>query len=344
MVRLTGDRPAYVRCLVALAAGRLAPSLAASMSRPGEVRVRTDALFQEVGMSKRRLTVVTTVLCLMLGATAWFSVSTVPLRAIAAVQGGIQSSSETPPPAADERRVVILDFVLPSGHRPQTRGWEGQRMRIWLRDAGKLGFVPTFPDDSNQRVIVTVYDLDGAPDRPLGQIEVEVGGAPVTFRAAAPFEIAVPRILGPDFFEALRQEQRRYDAERAARFYAVGRAFRYIAADDGFNVTRVHPRLLGDAHPDAVRVGGNIGPPQKTRNVDPLYPPAALAARVSGVVILEVLIDTDGRVADVEILRSVPLLDVAAVEAVRRWEYTTTVLNGVPVPVIMTVTVNFQLR
>ncbi len=47
---------------------------------------------------------------------------------------------------------------------------------------------------------------------------------------------------------------------------------------------------------------------------------------------------------DVKILRSVPLLDDAAVEAVRQWEYTPTLLNGVPVPVIMTVTVNFQLR
>ena len=208
VVRLTGDRPAYVRCLVALAGGRLAPPLATSMSRLGEVRVRTDALFQEVPMSKRRLTVVTTVLCLMLGATAWFSISMVPLRAIAAVQGGTQSSAATPQPATDQRRLVVLDFSLPTGHRPQTRGWEGQQMRIWLRDAGKLGFVPTFPDNSNQRVNVAIYDLDGAPGRSLGEIEVEVGGAPVTFRAAVPFEIAVPRILGPDFFEALRERTR----------------------------------------------------------------------------------------------------------------------------------------
>ena len=84
VVRLTGDRPAYVRCLVAVAGGRFFPSLAASMSRPGEVRVRTDTLFQEVDMSKFRLMVVTTVLCLLLGTTTWFSVSTVPLRAMSA--------------------------------------------------------------------------------------------------------------------------------------------------------------------------------------------------------------------------------------------------------------------
>ena len=47
---------------------------------------------------------------------------------------------------------------------------------------------------------------------------------------------------------------------------------------------------------------------------------------------------------DVNVLRSVPLLDEAAIAAVRQWQYTPTLLNGVPVPVIMTVTVNFSLR
>jgi protein TonB len=49
-------------------------------------------------------------------------------------------------------------------------------------------------------------------------------------------------------------------------------------------------------------------------------------------------------VQDVRVLRSIPLLDAAATEAVRQWQYTPTLLNGVPVPVIMTVTVNFTLR
>ena len=95
--------------------------------------------------------------------------------------------------------------------------------------------------------------------------------------------------------------------------------------------------------PEPVRVGGNISPPEKIRNVDPRYPPVAQAARVAGVVILEAVIGPDGRVTDVKVLRSVALLDDAAIEAVRQWEYTPTLLNGVPVPVIMTVTVNFQL-
>jgi protein TonB len=64
---------------------------------------------------------------------------------------------------------------------------------------------------------------------------------------------------------------------------------------------------------------------------------------VSGVVILEAVIGASGNVTDVKILRSVPLLDDAAIAAVRQWVYTPTLLNGVAIPVIMTVTVNFTM-
>jgi TonB family protein len=83
--------------------------------------------------------------------------------------------------------------------------------------------------------------------------------------------------------------------------------------------------------------------PRKTRHVNPVYPRDALAARVQGVVILECTVSPRGKVVHVETLRSVPMLDAAAIEAVKQWEYTPTLLNGVPVPVILTVTVNFKL-
>jgi protein TonB len=93
-----------------------------------------------------------------------------------------------------------------------------------------------------------------------------------------------------------------------------------------------------------VRPGGNVRPPTKVHDVAPVYPPLALAARVQGPVLLEAIIDTEGRVQSLRVLRSPPMLDAAAVEAVKQWQYTPTLLNGVPVPVIMTVTVMFQLR
>jgi TonB family protein len=93
-----------------------------------------------------------------------------------------------------------------------------------------------------------------------------------------------------------------------------------------------------------VRVGGDIKEPRKIKDVRPVYPDDALAARIQGVVILEAVIAPSGSVSDARVLRSVPGLDQAAVDAVRQWEFTPTLLNGVPVAVIMTVTVNFTLR
>jgi protein TonB len=93
-----------------------------------------------------------------------------------------------------------------------------------------------------------------------------------------------------------------------------------------------------------VRVGGAIRPPTKIVHVAPDYPAIARASRVSGVVILEALIAGDGGVRDVRVLRSVPLLDEAAVRAVQQWRFTPTLLNGEPVPVVMTVTVAFTLN
>jgi TonB family protein len=97
-------------------------------------------------------------------------------------------------------------------------------------------------------------------------------------------------------------------------------------------------------YPNAVRVGGNIAQPIKVKEVNPQYPPEAQQARVQGVVILEVIIGEHGKVVEARVLRSIPLLDQAAIDAVRQWEFSVTQLNGQAVPVIMTVTVSFNMQ
>jgi protein TonB len=109
------------------------------------------------------------------------------------------------------------------------------------------------------------------------------------------------------------------------------------------------PARFSDAANDSaggrpIRVGGNIRQPTKIRDVKPVYPPIAAAAKVSGVVILEATIGGDGRVVDARVIRSIPLLDQAALDAVRQWEFVPTLLNGVPALIIMSVTVNFALN
>ena len=111
--------------------------------------------------------------------------------------------------------------------------------------------------------------------------------------------------------------------------------------------TRARSRRLNTPPPSpvrsAIRVGGAIRPPLKTKDVPALYPPLARAAGVQGVVVVEVTIGADGRVVDVRTLRSIPPLDESAVEAVRRWEFMPTLVNSVATPVIMSVSVQFTL-
>jgi protein TonB len=92
------------------------------------------------------------------------------------------------------------------------------------------------------------------------------------------------------------------------------------------------------------RVGGAVREPRKIVDVRPVYPPIAQSARIEGIVILEAVINERGLVERVKVLRSAPLLDAAAVEAVAQWRYTPTLLNGSPVSVLMTITLNFTLR
>jgi TonB family protein len=94
----------------------------------------------------------------------------------------------------------------------------------------------------------------------------------------------------------------------------------------------------------AVRIGGTVKTPIKLRDVRPVYPAEAQEAKVSGLVIVEAVIDAQGEVRSTRILRSIPMLDQAALDAVKQWQFAPTVLDGTFVPVIMTVTVNFTLQ
>jgi periplasmic protein TonB len=93
---------------------------------------------------------------------------------------------------------------------------------------------------------------------------------------------------------------------------------------------------------EALRVGGNVQESRLIRKIEPVYPELARRARVEGVVILSVNVDEEGNVTEVTVIRSNPLLKDAAVNAVKQWKYSPTTLNGEPVPVIATVTVNFK--
>lgn len=93
-----------------------------------------------------------------------------------------------------------------------------------------------------------------------------------------------------------------------------------------------------------VTVGGKVQAPQLVYRVEPRYPQLAMAARIEGVVNLSGVISTDGRIIELAVRSGHPLLRPAALEAVRQWRYTPTLLNDVPVEVVTTIAVTFRLN
>jgi protein TonB len=93
-----------------------------------------------------------------------------------------------------------------------------------------------------------------------------------------------------------------------------------------------------------VRIGGQISAPELLRRVEPVYPDIAVIAKVTGTVILEAVVATDGSVQTVKVLRPVKFLDQAAIDAVKQWRYKPLVLNGIPTPFVLTVTLTFSIR
>jgi TonB family protein len=101
--------------------------------------------------------------------------------------------------------------------------------------------------------------------------------------------------------------------------------------------------LAGGTSTAVLSVGGRIPIPQRIVHAQPAYPAFAKIGKVQGTVDVSVVIDASGNVAQAQVVRSIPPLDGAALEAVRKWKYSPTVVDGVAVPVTMIVKVNFAL-
>jgi TonB family protein len=94
-----------------------------------------------------------------------------------------------------------------------------------------------------------------------------------------------------------------------------------------------------------IRVGGDVQPPVKVSAPSPQYTEIARKARIQGVVIVEAIIDKEGKVTNVKVLKGLPMgLDTAAADAVKKWTFQPATLNGKPVAVIYNLTVNFRLQ
>ena len=165
--------------------------------------------------------------------------------------------------------------------------------------------------------------------------------------SAAEIDLRNRLLARPDDFNALldlakilRETNRRNEATATLeRALDILRRERTLTSGEG-TPTCVAVPAGGRLAP--VRVGGDIPQPERTHYVVPTFPQGA--AGLTGVVILEVIIDTQGNVAEARVLRPSPPFEQAAVDAVRQWKYAPTFLNGTAVPVVMTVTVAFSGR
>ena len=242
--------------------------------------------------------------------------------------------------------IVLADFVAPNGtdgrvdqtytfHTitgdwPLDARWEGMATLEEYSAPGEIGG-PSLGIITAQGLVQLLNQPTPAPTTSATLFRDTNAVAVLTFRGSG-------RGSGPrSTFDEAEQTARR-NAERSAQPPSVG-----FSSSVGMSVT---PRSLeggvvvtpGDA---PVRVGGSIRQPVKVVDVKPVYPETAVTAGIRGVVILELTIDTDGSVKDARVLRSIPLLDEAAVAAARQWKYEPTFLNGRAVPIILTVTVPF---
>ena len=130
-----------------------------------------------------------------------------------------------------------------------------------------------------------------------------------------------------------------YPLQAVATFLAV-RPPRPISGGGG-PTYYVTPDPRSSSRP--IRVGGNVQASKLLERVEPEYPKGAQELGIQGVVLLQVTANEAGEVEKVEVVRGHPLLAEAAVAAVKQWRYAPTLLNGKPVPVAFTVTVDFGL-
>lgn len=122
--------------------------------------------------------------------------------------------------------------------------------------------------------------------------------------------------------------------------------FSLRGSDSGPNVTFVTyegglTALAEDSRP--LRVGGDVKAPILVKRVEAVPTDEAVRARISGTVVLEIVIDTTGHVTDARVLKPLPYgLDEAAIAAVKQWEYRPATLHGEPVTVLFNVVVQFH--
>jgi TonB family protein len=329
-IQLTGRRKTYVAALLAFADTTSVVPTAAFARRRHLVR-RIALVTKEDVMSSRRIVATCAAMALIVGLGTWQSISAFPLRA---GSQGVTSYPETPGPLE-----LKAHTVTPENPIPRRVHFEAPVLPDFVATARGAVDVKVTLDDvgrvAEARPVGFAFKWEGITMEG-SQTEQRASGRFMegTIQSGAnPAAAAKSREAFFAFVDAALTSVRqwRYDAPFEAPLTFT------VQVPFGAPIMEFQPASVNGA----LHVGGNIKPPTKIKDVKPTYPPAAREAGVTGVVILEVRIGTDGSVEEAHVLKSIPLLDEAALDAVKQWQFVPTLLNGQPVPIVMTVTINF---
>jgi protein TonB len=331
VVRITGARRTYIEALMAFAeASPVAPAAAFSRRRHLFRRILLISRRTVVSSSRRQL-LSGAAMAVVLIAGSRYAVEAFPLLRAPVVSEprNEPGNIDQPPPAVAARPMAhrFMDAGAPPPPPPPPQPPPGSRL------APSGATVPPRLVDTPRIGLEGVDEMT----RRLQQRAAGTPGSPLQAEVA----VQIARDRSDDPTQRTPPDR---DAPSAAPSASREASLIPEAASRGLDRQASFSSTVSDpANAQPIRVGGNVSQPAKIRDVKPVYPPIAAAANVSGIVILEVTVGSDGKVVDARVLRSIPLLDQAALDAVRQWEFVPTLLNGAPTPIVMSVTVNFTL-
>jgi TonB family protein len=349
-----GSRRDYMEALLAFADG---PSLAPApaFARRPHLFHRIVLLSKETVMSSRRVVISAAALAALLVTGGWYASEAFPVEQGAspfAPAGASARPAQTPGMPVEQlqpitpenpipRRVLATPIPYPS--ELAGSGYSAAvSLRVIVDASGAVASV------SRGAVAISNGEAGARAERAAMDVFVDTAADAIKqWRYAPPFKAPIAFFVGATF--AAESAAVTSQNEIGNGVIANGREARLATPAElarnleSMRAVRVQAPGTSPASDSPVRIGGAVRQPIQLRKINPVYPPIALSARVQGVVILEVSLGADGLVTDARVLRSIPLLDQAALDAVRQWQYQPTLLNGVPTPIVMTVTVPFTL-
>jgi TonB family protein len=371
VVNRTQAREQYVDTLLKIAGARFEPDLAPAplFLRKRHLKERVVSIFKEVEMSKTKMFSRLVVGLAILVAGCWLVTGSFPLSAapqdvndavgVTVDIGGAALIHRAPvayPEAARRNHVqgsVSVEMTLDaSGNVSDARVLSGpdelrravlNSVLQWHYEKGAAGSVrqATITFDwhdtkTGPNVTTQGFFSPGLAGRTLKSIRTTGLSDQTRSQVIAALPVHEGDALTADLIARVQAAVRGVDEhlQVSASMMASGEVAMDISAPNSVGAPGTTPRI---------KIGGSVQQAKLIKQPRPVYPPDAKTARISGVVHLSAIIGKDGTVQSLEVLGGHPLLVPAALEAVRQWQYQTTLLNGEPVEVQTQIDVNFTL-